>query len=79
MSETEKKPFYKKWWGILIIVIVVFAIIQGIFGSNVSGCDCVKEGGNKQIGLSYNVTKYNNCIRKFGTYSQMEISCANGK
>ena len=33
MSEKTKKPFYKKWWFILIAVLFIFAGIGGILDS----------------------------------------------
>jgi flagellar biosynthesis/type III secretory pathway M-ring protein FliF/YscJ len=31
-TNNAKKPWYKKWWGITIIVIIVVPVIRGITG-----------------------------------------------
>lgn len=71
---SEKKPWYKKWWGILIILWFLGILLRVIVpGPN--GCECVKLSSKKSMGLYYDVKKHNSCIRKFGTATEMQRQC----
>ena len=75
-SDNQTKKWYKKWWGILIIVILVLGIIQGIFTAKLDPCECSRLNMLKSMDLYHDVEKFNNCLRKYGNAGQMTIKCA---
>ena len=76
-SKDQKRKWYKKWWGILIILWVLGIFIR-VFFPGPNGCDCIKLSSKKSMGLYYDVEKYNSCIKKFGTSKEMQRQCIIG-
>jgi len=76
-GNNKTKKWYKKWWGILIILWVLGILMRVLFpGPN--GCECVKLSSKKSMGLYYDVEKHNSCIRKYGTANEMQRQCIIG-
>jgi len=85
--DSFKKPFYKKWWGILIIVIFVLGIIQGIFTAKLDPCKCVEiyEEWDSKGGAFYKyhsdqlMSQLNRCLDKYDGANNYRRLCYSSK
>lgn len=64
----EKKPFYKKWWGILIIVVLVI----GIIGALTEDKENLKENENMPEDVANNEQEENNLENEENKDGNME-------